>query len=102
MPAAESPAAQGMINAWQYRKTWSRTWTRSDTARYLDDKKVEIFALLPANQLPRYASRCKNIGQWLALNQLRLFDRAHTRISCICKDHGKAAAQGTPVEKLLL
>lgn len=102
MPTAESPAAQGMINAWQYRKTWARTWTRSDSARYLDDKKAEIFALLAANQLPRYATRCKNIGQWLALNQRRLFDQAHTRLSSTCRAEGKAAAEALPVEKVLL
>jgi hypothetical protein len=71
-PKHLSSARAALEQAWQRRRPWSRT----DTARFLDDRSEPLLALL-RRRPGEWPKHSRQFGQWLRTNQTRIFDRAH-------------------------
>lgn len=68
--------------AWQRRRKWSRT----DTARHLNDRAAPLIALfrrLHPQAAPRHS---RQFGYWLKDNTPALFDRAHEKLAGAADD----------------
>ena len=60
---------------------WSaaRKWSRTDTARWLDDRNEAVLAAL--RRLPGAWPHVRRIGYWLKDHAPEVFDRVHARLA---------------------
>lgn len=70
-------------------------WSRTDTARWLNDRNERVLAWVRRN-LPRAPVHSKQIGYWLR-EFSPAFDRAHARLSAL----PAAARDGLLIEEAL-
>lgn len=76
----EKRTAAGCV-VWTKRRTWSRT----DTARWLSDRSETVLALLRRRpgQWPKHT---RQIGYWLKNNATNFFERAHDALAAVETD----------------
>jgi hypothetical protein len=91
LPADDAMTAH--MRAWQRR----RRWTRTDTARWLNDRGAPLLAWL-RRRGPHAPSRCVQVGYWLKDEQTSLFDRAHRHLAACAND---ADRDGMIVEEVM-
>lgn len=87
--AAEHATAQGLA-AW--KKSRRSAWSRTDTARWLNDRSPAVVAWL-RRRTSTAPERSKQVGYWLKEFSPRTFDRAHTVLT--------AAPNATTRDRLL-
>ena len=85
MTALEARQAEEkkFVAAWARRRKWSRT----DTARWMDDRNEAVLAAL--RRLPGAWPHVRRIGYWLKDNAPDVFNRAHARLAAA----GEAGAE---------
>ena len=72
---------------WQRRNPWTRT----DSARYLNDRGPALLAHLRRSP-GRWPESCpKALGDWLKLNAVPLFDHAHASLAARRSDDARDA-----------
>lgn len=81
--------------AWTKRKKWTRT----DTARHLNDRAQPLLALFRRVHPAAAPQHSAQFGYWLKDNAPALFDRAHARLASATSD--EVRAQMLPTELLL-
>lgn len=76
---AASGREAGLVLAWKKRRP---AWTRTDTARWLNDRSEPVLAWLRrhAAQAPAHSQQ---MGYWLKERRQDVFDRAHTRLAAV-------------------
>ncbi len=65
------------MQAWGRRRP---TWTRTDTARWLDDRSEPVVAWLRRHAARSPQRFCRQIGHYLRARDPERFRRAHTRL----------------------
>lgn len=74
-----------MQQAWIRRKPWTRT----ETARFLNDRSPALLAHLRRSP-GRWPEICpKFMGDWLKVNALPLFDHAHAALAARRSDEAR-------------
>lgn len=75
------------LGVWSRRRTWSRT----DTARWLSERSEPVLALLRRRpgQWPKHT---KQIGYWLREQAPNIFDRAHLALAALANDEQREQA----------
>ena len=86
MPALESTAQVAYRRSWEERRTWKNLWTKTDSARWLDDRTADagpwIAKNLPAKGPSGKPIRpSKNFGQRLQQQHRDVFNRVHELIA---------------------
>jgi hypothetical protein len=79
--------SQHNIDAWARR----RPWTRTDTARHLNDRSEPLLAVLRRSHPQLAPSHTKQAGYWLKTHFPALFDRAHKRLAAAADDDARSA-----------
>jgi hypothetical protein len=74
--ASQATLTSNLIKAWAKR----RTWTRTDTARWIDDRSESALAWL-RRQPGTWPVHSKKFGYWLKEHDTRRFDAAHRLLS---------------------
>lgn len=81
-PSESAARTEAGLRAWATRRRWSRT----DTARHLDDRSEPLLALyrrrFPREPIPH----THRFGYWLREHAPVLFDRAHTALAAAPDD----------------
>jgi hypothetical protein len=67
----------GMVLAWARRRP---AWTRTDTARWLNERSEPLLAWL-RRRSPRAPAHSRQMGYWLKDQDPTLFARAHERLA---------------------
>lgn len=57
-----------------------RTWTRTDTGRWLNDRSEPVLAWL-RRKPGAWPGRSRQVGYWMKEYAPRLFDKAHKRLA---------------------
>lgn len=73
--AAERASDAG-LERWEKRRRWSRT----DTARWLNERSAAVLAWL-RRRPGTWPAHSKQVGYWLKEYTPRVFDRAHDRLA---------------------
>lgn len=81
-PTHRATARANLLTAWEKRRP---AWTRTDTARHLNDRSEAILALLRRRpgQWPKHTHQ---VGYWLKEHAPALFDRAHATLAAATLD----------------
>lgn len=66
-----------LVRAWTKRRP---AWTRTDTARWLNERSEPLLARL-RRRAGRAPSHSRQIGYWVKENEPTLFARAHERLA---------------------
>lgn len=74
--AAEAATTQGIAS---WKKNPRNHWSRTDTARWLNDRGEAALAWL-RRRPGEWPPRSKQVGYWLKEYAPRVFDRAHARL----------------------
>lgn len=78
--SAAAPAqatATTLVAAWERRRKWSRT----DSARHLDERSEPLIALFRREHPGAQLQHTRRFGYWLREHAPILFDRAHARLA---------------------
>lgn len=86
LPASEEEKVQHNIDAWVRR----RPWTRTDTARHLNDRSEPLLAVIRRAHPQIAPAHTRQAGYWLKVNTPALFDRAHKRLAAATNDATRA------------
>ena len=81
-PEESAVRSASLIAAWERRRKWSRT----DTARFLNDRSEPLVALFRRKHPGTSVTHSRQFGYWLKEHTPTLFDRAHTRLSAAPDD----------------
>ena len=73
------------LAVWARRRTWSRT----DTARHLDDRSEPLIALFRRAHPTAAPLHTHRFGYWLREHAPRLFDRAHAALTAAPDDSAR-------------
>ena len=74
--AAASGREAGLVLAWQKRRP---EWTRTDTARWLNERSEPVLAWL-RRHAQRAPAHSRQMGYWLKEEEQAIFDRVHARL----------------------
>ena len=66
-----------LVQAWRKRRP---EWTRTDTARWLNDRSEPLLAWL-RRRSPRAPQHSRQMGYWVKENEPAIFTRAHERLA---------------------
>lgn len=66
-----------LVQAWSKRRP---QWTRTETARWLNDRSEPVLAWL-RRRSPHAPSHSRQMGYWMKENEAPLFARAHERLA---------------------
>lgn len=66
-----------LVQAWAKRRP---AWTRTDTARWLNDRSEPLLAWL-RRRSPRAPGHSRQMGYWLKDEEPSIFSRAHERLA---------------------
>lgn len=83
--AGQERLTETLHAAWNRR----RKWTRTDTARHLNDRAQPLIALFRRLQPTAAPAHSKQFGYWLKDNAPAVFDRAHTRLAGAADDSAR-------------
>jgi hypothetical protein len=86
LPSGQLDQAQANIEAWARR----RPWTRTDTARHLNDRSEPLLAVIRRAHPQIAAAHTRQAGYWLKVHAPALFDRAHKRLAAATNDDVRA------------
>lgn len=86
-PASEAARREHYLAAWERRKKWSRT----DTARHLNDRSEPLLALYRRRQPAQVVGHSRQFGYWLKEHAPAVFDRAHARLAELPDDAAREA-----------
>jgi hypothetical protein len=89
---AEVPS--NFIRAYERRRTWSRT----DSARWLSDRSAPLLAAL-RRRPGQWPSHSRMVGYWLKDNATAIFDAAHARLLAAKDDTARDALLPTDLIK---
>lgn len=82
IPAESLDRTNAGLDAWARRRKWSRT----DTARHLNDRSEPLIAYFRRRQPSAIIPHCRQFGYWLKLHSPAAFDRAHQRLASAADD----------------
>lgn len=85
-PTESANRTAALLAAWERRRKWSRT----DSARYLDDRSEPLLALFRREHPSEPPPHTRRFGYWLKEHAPALFDRAHTRLAAAPDDDARA------------
>lgn len=74
---AASTQEAGLVLAWARRRP---AWTRTDSARWLNDRSEPLLAWL-RRRAGRAPAHSRQMGYWLKAERPDLFNSAHTRLA---------------------
>jgi hypothetical protein len=80
MSAAESRAERSARETWEGRRTHQNIWTKTDTARWLEERNAEGLAWMAAHTLRAPRRPVRAFGYWLKLADPAAFARVHARL----------------------
>lgn len=66
-----------LVRAWTKRRP---AWTRTDTARWLNDRSEPLLAWL-RRRSPHAPGHSRQMGYWVKENEPLIFERAHERLA---------------------
>lgn len=66
-----------LVRAWDKRRP---RWTRTDTARWLNDRSEPVLAWL-RRRSPHAPGHSRQMGYWVKENEAAIFARAHERLA---------------------
>jgi len=67
-----------------------KPWTRTETARWGNDRSEPLLALL-RRRPGRWPDTSRNVGEWLKINATPVFDRIHARLGALPSDEAREA-----------
>lgn len=80
MSRPESVASNAGLMAWEHRRTWSNTWTRTDTVRWLDERSAALAAHYSRDHGISFSRAPRQMGQWIARKLPANFAVMHERM----------------------
>lgn len=81
-PTESATRSASLLASWERRRKWSRT----DTARHLNDRSAPLIALFRREHPAMNLTHTRQFGYWLKDAAPALFDRAHTRLAAAPDD----------------
>jgi hypothetical protein len=91
MTTGESSAAIGGLKAWATRRTRDRIWTRTDTARWLDDRRDGCIAWAKHTLGLSLRYHPKYMGAWIQVRLGGSFDVAHAHLAEMTEERRAAS-----------
>lgn len=94
MPAAASQLKEArtateheavLVQAWARRRP---PWTRTDTARWLNDRSEQVLAWLRRRR-PRAPQHSRQMGYWVKENEPHVFSRVHEQLAACATNNDR-------------